>query len=458
MKKKQTYTTWTTLEERLKQLSILENQEKQKLAKMYKQLEDIQASEEKEKEKLENMKKKTRTNINNTININSKEQFTNEEKKLMEVFKDKSISEIRSLIKKERNKPKMKKLYNKIRKTMIILGITWGLARWIWTLAKKDAKNKRVYETEQWVDQKEDNPAQTGDIWDDQKEKIMLDTLQKSIPQNMLNGVEHKEIIDAVMTITNEEIQTQVIDFLKAGNVIWLQELYGMKRNSEYTSNKATGIIDQNTLNKIKNPLFGLQGEELLNHPDISDDVKEAYTEFLNNKISNDGLPYLILSKKTCKQYLFSKDNTLIHDQTILIGKDIGKDGEFIPYDHYTLSNGKFVYVRWAINTNTPTGLFKVKKIVDLGNKYKADGPPRGINIVPITVKWVEEERFKYKQWGIMIHPIYQTPGDPEKYEKAIESASIDDNGISHGCPNIKDFGIVFDQLPIGGKVYIATE
>lgn len=119
-----------------------------------------------------------------------------------------------------------------------------------------------------------------------------------------------------------------------------------MKRNSEYTSNKATGIIDQNTLNKIKNPLFGLQGEELLNHPDISDDVKEAYTEFLNNKISNDGLPYLILSKKTCKQYLFSKDNTLIHDQTILIGKDIGKDGEFIPYDHYTLSNGKFVYVR----------------------------------------------------------------------------------------------------------------
>lgn len=408
--------------------------------------------------RLKKLCKRNKKKIKDNIDPKKKEQFTNEEKKLMEVFQDKSIDEIRKIIKKEKNKPKMKKLYNKIRKTMIILGITWGLARGIWTLAKKDAKNKRVYETEQWVDQKEDAPTQTGDVWDDQREKIMLDTLQKSIPQNMLNGVEHKEIIDAVMTITNEEIQTQVIDFLKAGNIIWLQELYGMKRNSEYTSNKATGIIDQNTLKKIKNPLFGLQGEDLLNNPNISDDVKEAYQEFLNNRIPNDGLAYLILSKKTYKQYLFNKDHILINDQTILIGKDVGNNGEFIPYDHYTLSNGKFVYVRWAINTNTPTGLFKVKKIVDLGNKYKADGPPRGINIVPITVKWVEEERFKYKQWGIMIHPIYQTPGDPEKYEKAIESASIDDNGISHGCPNIKDFGIVFDQLPIGGKVYIATE
>lgn len=57
-----------------------------------------------------------------------------------------------------------------------------------------------------------------------------------------------------------------------------------------------------------------------------------------------------------------------------------------------------------------------------------------------------------------MIHPIYQTPGDPEKYEKAIESAPIEDNSVTHGCPNIKDFGIVFDGLPLGSKVYIATE
>ncbi|MEI6118632.1 MAG: hypothetical protein WCP92_05410 [bacterium] len=119
-----------------------------------------------------------------------------------------------------------------------------------------------------------------------------------------------------------------------------------MKKNSEYTSNKATGILDQNTLKKIKNPLFGLTGETLLNSANIPDDVKEAYKEFLNKKIPNDGLAYLILSKKTCKQYLFSKDHKLINDQTILIGKDIGKSGEFIPYDHYTLANGNFIYVR----------------------------------------------------------------------------------------------------------------
>ena len=424
-----------------------------------KKLKKLDISENTEKEKLEKLRKQNKKNIKENIHINKKEELTEEEKKLMEVFKDKSIDEIRKIIKKEENKPKMKKLYNKIRKTMLILGITWGLARGIWTLAKKDAKDKRVYDTEQWVSQKKDNNDQAGiDGWDTPKEKITLDTLQKSIPQNVLKGVEYQEIIDAVIAITNEEIQKQVIAFLEAGNVKWLQELYGMKKNSEYTSNKATGILDQNTLKKIKNPLFGLKGEELLNNPNISDDVKEAYKEFLNKKIPNDGLAYLILSKKTCKQYLFSKDHTLINDQTILIGKDVGKSGEFIPYDHYTLANGKFVYVRWEINTNTPTGIFKVKKIVDIGNHYKVDGPKRGINIVPITIKGNEEERFKYKQWGIMIHPVYETPGDPEKYEDAMKSASIDDNGISHGCPNIKDFGIVFDQLPIGSKVYIAAE
>ncbi len=450
--------TQQELEKKLKKLDISENKEKGKLAKLQKKLEILNTLENKEKEKLEKLRKQNKKNIKENIHIN-KEELTEEEKKLMEVFQNKSINEIRKIIKKEENKPKMKKLYNKIRKTMLILGITWGLARGIWTLAKKNAKDKRVYETEQWIGQKKDNNDQAGiDGWNTPKEKITLDTLQKSIPKSILKGVEYQEIIDAVIAITNEEIQTQVIAFLEAGNVKWLQELYGMKKNSEYTSNKATGILDQNTLKKIKNPLFGLTGETLLNSANIPDDVKEAYKEFLNKKIPNDGLAYLILSKKTCKQYLFSKDHKLINDQTILIGKDIGKSGEFIPYDHYTLANGNFIYVRWEINTNTPTWLFKVKKIVDIGDHYKVDGPKRGINIVPITVKGDEEERFKYKQWGIMIHPVYETPGDPEKYEDAMKSASIDDNAISHGCPNIKDFGIVFDQLPVGSKVYIAAE
>jgi len=450
--------TQQELEKKLKKLDISEKKEKGKLAKLQKKLEILNTLENKEKEKLEKLRKQNKKNIKENIHIN-KEELTEEEKKLMEVFQNKSINEIRKIIKKEENKPKMKKLYNKIRKTMLILGITWGLARGIWTLAKKNAKDKRVYETEQWIGQKKDNNDQAGiDGWNTPKEKITLDTLQKSIPKSILKGVEYQEIIDAVIAITNEEIQTQVIAFLEAGNVKWLQELYGMKKNSEYTSNKATGILDQNTLKKIKNPLFGLTGETLLNSANIPDDVKEAYKEFLNKKIPNDGLAYLILSKKTCKQYLFSKDHKLINDQTILIGKDIGKSGEFIPYDHYTLANGNFIYVRWEINTNTPTWLFKVKKIVDIGDHYKVDGPKRGINIVPITVKGDEEERFKYKQWGIMIHPVYETPGDPEKYEDAMKSASIDDNAISHGCPNIKDFGIVFDQLPVGSKVYIAAE
>jgi hypothetical protein len=89
---------------------------------------------------------------------------------------------------------------------------------------------------------------------------------------------------------------------------------------------------------------------------------------------------------------------------------------------------------------------------------YKVDGPKRGINIVPIDLQGNEEERFKYKQWGLAIHPIYQPPSNPEKYEEAIKSGSVEDNSVTHGCPNIQGFGVLYDQLSVGSKVYICTE
>jgi hypothetical protein len=139
-----------------------------------------------------------------------------------------------------------------------------------------------------------------------------------------------------------------------------------MKINSEYTSNKTKGVLDQNILHKIKNPLFGLVGQDVINNPNISDDIKEAYQEFLNGKIKNENKAYLILSKKTCKEYLFDKNNQLIDIQPILIGADVGNKGKFMPYEYYKVTGGKKIYVRGERNRNTPTGIFKVKKIIDL--------------------------------------------------------------------------------------------
>ncbi len=406
--------------------------------------------------KLEALREQKKWEIKNTINIDTeknKKKLTRqeEEEEIKKTFQGKSLEESTKIIQTDKDW-KINKIIKKIWIAMGIITITSWLIRAIWTRAQKDAKNKRIYETEQGVDEKKIEEKKPED-------KFTINKLQNSIQKERLHGITYENIMDAIQNISNTEIQKKIIILLKTGNVIWLQEFYGMKKNSEYTSNKATGNMDVNTLNKIRNPLFGLIGKYILNNTDIPNDIKEIYQKFIIGEISNNKLTYLILSKNTCTQYLFSKDHELVDKQTILIGGNIGNHTDFMPYQYYKLENGKKNYVRWEINKNTPTGLFKVKKIIEnLSSWYKVDGPKRGINIVPINIQGDEEERFKYKQWGMAIHPIYEPPNNPEKYEKAIESNWIEDNSITHGCPNIQNFGIIFDQLALGSKVYICSE
>ena len=103
------------IRQRLDELRILKNEEKNKLESLLNQ-------------KKSEIKENISTDIREEIREDIKEELTEEETKLMEVFKDKSVEEIRKMIKKERNKPKMKKLFDKIRKTVVILGITGGLS------------------------------------------------------------------------------------------------------------------------------------------------------------------------------------------------------------------------------------------------------------------------------------------------------------------------------------------
>lgn len=421
-------------------------------------LKELDILETKEKIKLETLRNQKKSEIKENIDYNGWSLTQEEEKKLKETFKGKSIDETKKIIKNNKD-PKTMNMVKKFWRAIGILAITSGLIRAIWTRAQKDAKNKRVYENEQGLDQKKnDNNTKEEVIIPPPAEKFTIEKLQQSIAQEKIQGIIYENVMDAVEKIATPKIKKQVIDLLKGGNIIGLQELYGMKRNSKYSSNKATGTLDKKTLNKIKNPLFGLMGQEVIENENIPNDVKEIYKEFIIGQIPNDDLAYLILSKKTCKQYLFDKNNQLIDIQPVLIGADLGNKGKFMPYEYYKVTGGKKIYVRGERNRNTPTGVFKVKKTIDLWANYKVDGPKRGINIVPIDLQWNEEERFKYKQWGLAIHPIYQPPTNPEKYENAIESWSTQDNSITHGCPNIEWFGIVFDQLAIWSKVYICTE
>ncbi len=397
--------------------------------------------------------KQKKTEIKKAIE-HKKIDITPEEKtEIKKAFKGKSLKDIKEMIQINKN-PVVTKIVKKICLGLGIITITASLIRAIRARAQKDTKNKRIYDTEQGIDKKKADDEQITE-----QETIDREEFQQNIPENKIQGVTYEEITNAINNIRKHEIQKKAINFIKIGNIIWLQEMYGMKKTSEYTSNQATGIIDQNTLKRIQNPLFGLSWEDVIHSTNIPDDVKEIYKEFLNGQISHENLSYLILSKKTCKEYFFDKNHMLIDTQPILIGADLGKRSAFMPYDHYKIGNGKKIYVRWETNRNTPTGLFKVKQVIEwLQSWYKVDGPKRGINIVPIDNEGNEEERFKYKQRWLALHAIYEPPSNPEKYEEAIQSSTIDDNSITHGCPNIPGFGIIYDQIEIGSKVYICTE
>jgi len=51
-------------------------------------------------------------------------------------------------------------------------------------------------------------------------------------------------------------VKTTVFECLKRGNIYEAQELFGMKRVSQYPSNKATGKIDFATLERFADPFF----------------------------------------------------------------------------------------------------------------------------------------------------------------------------------------------------------
>ena len=130
--------------------------------------------------------------------------------------------------------------------------------------------------------------------------------------------------------------------------------MFGFKKNSQYTSNKATGKIDQNTLDRFGDPYFGLYGKEIMDNLDIPQDVKDIYQKFLFGEYDIHGQDYIIISKTDFNLYLFTKDHKLLNRQITVLGKDIDKNGKRLPYPYYENNEGKLIYHNQPVNTNTP--------------------------------------------------------------------------------------------------------
>ena len=122
------------------------------------------------------------------------------------------------------------------------------------------------------------------------KTLITEDMLKKNITQDELwSLISYEHIVNTINKIENDKVREELIWYLKEGKIVEAQEMYGMKRDSKYTSNKATGKIDANTLQRFSDNLFWLYGKDILENKDIPQEVKNAYEKFLLGEIDNNG-------------------------------------------------------------------------------------------------------------------------------------------------------------------------
>lgn len=87
--------------------------------------------------------------------------------------------------------------------------------------------------------------------------------------------------MSGINAIADKNVRIQVIKDIKLGDIASAQEIFGMKKQTKYKSNRASGTIDAITLERFEDPLFNLSGDELIGNAEIPQDVKNVYQKFL---------------------------------------------------------------------------------------------------------------------------------------------------------------------------------
>ncbi len=115
-----------------------------------------------------------------------------------------------------------------------------------------------------------------------QKLSITIDSLKKYIKQDQKDPkISYEKIAHIINSIPKEDTKEIIINYIKAKYIIGIQDIIGMNRHSQYQSNRSTGKIDENTLERIASPYFGLYSKEILDNQGIPQDVKNIYQKFL---------------------------------------------------------------------------------------------------------------------------------------------------------------------------------
>jgi len=272
----------------------------------------------------------------------------------------------------------------------------------------------------------------------------------KNISQTLFtDSITQQDLINAVNKTINTETKKNIITFLNKWDILWLQNYLWFKESSEYKLNKSTWIIDKNTLKILNDWYFGIKWNEILTSNTIPQDVKDAYTIFMENKEKyvKNKQKLIVESKISMQSYLFDRDKWIVDIQPIIAGRHKGIDKEYVPFGHY-YKNWKKKYYKWkTINRNTPEWRFSIEKITSINEKhYKIDWPKLAIllKLEELTTKSLKYDINNTVPW---IHPPFMPKNDENKYINALKSKTIDDNYQSKWCINILNFGRILDNI-----------
>ena len=374
--------------------------------------------------------------------------FTSKEKR--ELSKMVSTAKNDKELEIELAKKSKENIRNKLKKTFLILWITTIVFVALYIRNENYKKNnKKVYNTEQGsVDS---SNGQNIDTIPSQIDKVSEEQLEKMLPKDRMNGVSYDQIKEKINALPNKSSRITLIEFLKKWDIIGMQEFVGMKNNSPYSLNTTTGIIDENTLSRITDPMVWLLWNDVMNDQNIPTNIRQAYQEFIDEKDKFNNESFGFISKSNYKLYLFDKNWTLINTQTILVWKDIGKPWERVPYPYYLGTKGEMVYHGKPVNTNTPEWYFIVQRTQGLNKDFIADWPKMALILIPIKWDqkqwWEQENRFDNRFW-FWLHFIFKPDSNPDLYKDAIQSPDIPNN-VSHGCINTEQNGINIDNLTL---------
>jgi len=301
--------------------------------------------------------------------------------------------------------------------------------------------------------------------------KITMNELKYYVPIDKLDNLDtayYQQLMDVLNAMDSSDVKIRLIDFLKKWNIIWAQEYFGMFTNSEYKSNKATGIIDANTLLRFSDPMFRLSGDDILNHPNIPLDVKSKYKELIENWQRNKkNVPWSIISKTDCRSYLFNVSNQLINVQDVCLWLQKW-EAKFLIFVTMTTQAGRYIIQNNTRRADKGGEEIYIPTFRTRDGKIQIDETDDGTNrsplldLVPIDIQTWQIDPSRYdSRCNIAVHSMVENNIKYPVFDyrkEVFESRDVTKRRCTWGCVCLSDYAIVHDNTGIGALVFVTGE